>query len=298
MASRHREDPMFDGGRGMIRAAALSLLLAAAAAAPSSAQAQSWRTLTSSRQIWGEEPVEVQVEYGAGTLEIGRAESASLLYRMELRYDEERVTPVAEFDTAARRLELGVRNREHSGHNMKEGSKAEITLSDRVPLDLDLHFGAGEAEMELGGLQIRRFSLETGASKTTVRFGQPNRVRAEEVQLKAGAAELTVIGLGNLRAERISFQGGVGSTTLDFGGSWDANASATVQMGMGSVVLRIPRSLGVRIDRSSFLTSFEADDFVRRDGSYFSENWSGSARQLTVEVEAALGSVEVQWIDG
>ena len=69
-------------------------------------------------------------------------------------------------------------------------------------------------------------------------------------------------------------------------------------MGIGSVVLRIPRSLGVQINRSSFLTSFEADDFQRRDGNYFSDNWDRAANKLTVDIEAALGSIEVDWIDG
>lgn len=280
-------------------AGAAALLLAAAAAplVPTTASAQSLRTLTSSRQLWGTEPVAVEVEYGAGTLEIGPAEGGSLLYRMELRYDQDRVTPVAEFDTASRTLRLGARNHSNSGGFRGEGSNAEITLSDRVPLDLGLHFGAGEAEMDLGGLQIRRLNVETGASETTVRIDRPNRIAAESVELKAGAAELKVIGLGNLRAERFSFQGGVGATTLDFSGAWTRNATARVQLGMGSVVLRVPRSLGVRIDRSSFLSSFEADGFSRRDGSFFSGNWEDADHRLTLEVETALGSVEVEWID-
>jgi hypothetical protein len=262
------------------------------------AQAQSWRTLTSARQLWGSEPVEVDIEYGAGELEINRAPSGGMLYRMEMRYDEDQTTPVAEFDSSARILKLGSRNRHNSGRRVREGSTVDVTLTDRVPLDLALHFGAGEARLELGGLRIRNLDVETGASKTSIRFDSPNPIRAQEVQLKAGAAELTVTGLGNVRAERFSFQGGVGSTTLDFGGAWGGNATAKVQMGMGSVVLRFPRSVGVRITRSSFLTSFEADRMVRRDGSYFSENWEQADHQLTIDLEAALGSIEVVWIDG
>lgn len=282
----------------MTRGAAVVLMVAAAALAGTPAQAQSWRTLTSSRQIWGTEPVAVEVEYGAGTLDIERSESSSLLYRMEMRYDEEHMTPVAEFDSASRRLRLGSEGREQRGGRMHDGSTLEIELSDQVPLDLGLHFGAGEAEMDLGGLRIRNLDIETGASQTTIRIDAPNPIRAESVELQAGAAELRVIGLGNLRAERITFQGGVGSTTLDFSGAWPGSASATVQMGMGEVVLRFPRSLGVQINRSSFLTSFDADDFERRDGSYFSENWNRADRKLTIDVEAALGSVEIEWIDG
>ena len=109
--------------------------------------------------------------------------------------------------------------------------------------------------------------------------------------------ELRVIGLGNLRAERIHFQGGVGSTTLDFSGAWERSATASVQMGVGELVLRFPRSVGVRINRSSFLTSFDADRFEQRDGAYFSDNWQRAAHQLIVDVDAAFGSVVIEWID-
>src|SRR5690606_5443237 len=119
-------------------------------------------------------------------------------------------------------------------------------------------------------------NLETGASETEVRIDEPNPIRAKDVTLKAGAAEFRVEGLGNLRAERITFQGGVGSTTLDFRGAWEQDASARVQMGMGSVVLRFPRSLGVRINRNAVLTSFDAAGFTRRDRSFFSENWDSA----------------------
>ena len=286
---------MSEPRRPFARRGALLLALAGAVAGASAAEAQDWRTMTSARQLWGTQPVEVEVEYGAGELEIGQA-AGGMLYSMELRYDEEQAVPVAEFDSASRRLKLGASSR-RGNRKVREGSTAKIALSDRVPLDLGLHFGAGEATLNLGGLRLQRLDVETGASETTIRIDRPNPIRAREVDLSAGAAELEVIGLGNLRAERIRFQGGVGATTLDFGGAWAADATASVQMGMGSLVLRFPRSLGVRVSRSSFLTSFDAEGMVRRDGSYFSANWDRAEHKLVVDVEAALGSIEIEWID-
>lgn len=280
------------------RAAAATLGIVLAVAAGTPVQAQTWRTLTSSRQLWGTEPISIDVEYGAGELEIERLDSPSLLYRMEMRYDEERMTPVAEFDSAARTLRLGTRGRDGRGGRMHDGSRLDLMLSDQVDMNLGLHFGAGEAELDLGGLRIRNLDVETGASQTIIRVTSPNPVRAETVELQAGAAELRIEGLGNLRAERINFQGGVGSTTLDFSGAWGGDAAARVQMGMGEVVLRFPRSLGVQLTRSSFLTSFEAERFERQGGSYFSDNWNAADRKLTIDVEAALGSIRVEWIDG
>lgn len=276
----------------LVLAALGTVLLAAEPAG-----AQNWRTVTSARQLWGAEPVSVSLEYGAGELRVRPADRA-VLYEMEMRYDERCFIPVTDFDGDRRTLHLGLRTREgrRNNINLKEGSRATVSLTRSVPLDLKLEFGAGEADIDLGGLQLRRVDLSTGASETRVRFGAPNPIRAERVQIQAGAADLEVTGLGNARAGRIEFHGGVGSTTLDFSGQWEQNAEASVQMGVGSVKLRFPRGLGVRINRSSFLTSFDADGMVKRGGSYFSPNWESAARRLEVDVSAAFGSIDVEWV--
>ena len=274
-------------------------VVASAAVVPSAAEAQTWRNLTSSRQLWDTEPMAVQINYGAGELTVAPTESEGLLYRMEMRYDEERVAPVAEFDSASRQLKLGLRKREdRGGRGDFSDARADIHLTDQAPIDLMLRFGAGKATIDLGGLRIERLQIETGASETELKISSANPIRARDVEMKAGAAEFRVEGLGNLRAERIMFQGGVGSTTLDFSGAWERDATARVQMGMGSVVLRFPRSLAVQINRNALLTSFNATGFTRRDGSFYSDNWGTAEQRLTLDLDAAFGSVSVEWIDG
>lgn len=261
------------------------------------AQAQSWRTVTSARQLFEKKPLDVEVQYGAGELTLAPAERP-LLYRMEMRYDEDVMEPVTEYDARRGLLKLGTRGREgrKRGINFKDGSRATITLSREVPLDLHLQFGAGEASLNLGGLALRRLDVSTGASETRIRFDQPNTIPAERVSIEAGAAELEVIGLANTRAARIDFQGGVGATTLDFTGRWNHNATASIQMGVGSVVLRFPRGLGVQLNKSSFLTSFDSPGMVKRGNSFYSSNWEKAAHRLTLDVDAAFGSIEVEWV--
>lgn len=274
-------------------------MVVAAAAVPSAAEAQTWRNLTSSRQLWDTQPLAVQINYGAGELTVAPTVADGLLYRMEMRYDEDRVAPVAEFDTASRQLNLGLRKREdRGGRGDFSDARADIHLTDQAPIDLSLRFGAGKATIDLSGLRIERLHVETGASETQMKVSSANPIRAKNVEMKAGAAEFRVEGLGNLRAERIMFQGGVGSTTLDFSGAWERDATARVQMGMGSVVLRFPRSLAVQINRNALLTSFDAAGFSRRDGAFYSDNWDAAEQRLTLDLDAAFGSVSVEWIDG
>ena len=282
----------------MTGALALAGALAASAASCRAADAQSMRSVTSARQLAGERELDVEVQFGAGRLKVEPG-SASLLYRMELRYDERQFRPVTEYDREGGRLRLGMESndRRRGDRSVNREHRAQIALNPEVPTELELEFGAGEAEVELGGLSLRDVDISTGASETRVSFSRPNRVAARAVRLQAGAAELTVTGLGNARAERIEFEGGIGETTLDFGGEWRQSASASIEMGMGSVTLRLPRGVGVRITKDSFLTSFDAPGMVRRGNAWFSRGYDDARYKLDIDIDAAIGSIEVEWID-
>lgn len=276
---------------------AASLVLAAAlllgAAAP--ARAQEWRTITSARQVQGEQALRVDLTYGAGELRVQPA-AGSLLYRLQMRYDERQYRPLTAYDRATGRLRLGVEGIRRN-QRVRRGGNATVELAPSVPTDLKLEFGAGQANLELGGLSLRSVDLSTGASETQVRWSAPNRVPAGTVRIASGASSIRVRGLGNARAERLQFEGGVGEATLEFDGAWSRGASLDVDMGVGSLTLRFPRSLGVRIEKDSFLASFSPSGMVRRGDAWYTRNWDGAPNKLTVRISAALGSIDVQWID-
>lgn len=274
-----------------------TLVLAAAlllgAAAP--ARGQEWRTLTSARQVQGERALRVDLTYGAGELRVQPA-AGPLLYRLQMRYDERQFRPVTAYDRGAGRLRLGVEGIRRN-QRVQRGGSATVELAPSVPMELKLEFGAGQANLELGGLSLRSVDLSTGASETQVRWSAPNRVPAGTVKIASGASSTRVRGLGNARAERLRFEGGVGEATLEFDGAWGRSASLEVDMGVGSLTLRFPRSLGVRIEKDSFLASFSPAGMVRRGDAWYTRNWDGARDKLTVRISAALGSIDVQWID-
>jgi uncharacterized protein DUF2154 len=277
-------------------ALALAALLAAGAA-----EAQTMRSVTSARQLSGERRLDVEVQYGAGHLRVEPARAGSgLLYRLEMRYDQDHFQPLTTYERESGRLRLGLEGRRRRGGDMRvdREHRAEVTLSPQVAMDLELEFGAGEAEVELGGLALENLQLSTGASETTVRFSEPNRVAARRVAIEAGAAEIRVEKLGNARAERFEFEGGLGEAVLDFSGAWSRSATASVEMGIGSLTLRLPRGLGVRITKDSFLTSFDAPGMTKRGNAWYSRDYEDARHKLDLSIDAAIGSIEIDWIDG
>lgn len=277
------------------RLTGLALALLVGVFGPTAAEAQSWRTVTMSRQTDDEQVMDVRVRYGAGRFSVGPAD-AGILYRMQLRYDEDSFEPVAEFH--GRRLELGT---ESVGHRIrlggdKNGGEMELMLSRDVVMDLEMDFGAVKADIDLGGLRLTRLEIATGASQTRLDISEPNSEEMSRASLDVGVAEFTVLHLGNLNARVIEVDAGIGDITLDFTGEWQRDARVSVDMGLGSLELRFPRGLGVRLEKDTFLTSFDSEGLVKRGDVYYSLDYEEAEHKITVDVDAAFGSIRIVWV--
>jgi hypothetical protein len=283
-----------------IRTAAGLLLPAALLGLPlTTGAAQTWRTVTSARQVHGERELNLELEYGAGRLRVSPGATGEL-YRLEMRYDEDRFSPIRTWDPATGSLRLGIRGREgirvsRESRRSEEPPFLNLALSPDIPLALAMEAGAAEVDIELGGLALRRLRYETGASATRLRFSRPNPVSCELLEMRAGAAEFDVRQIANANCARVRFEGGVGRVVLDFTGTWRGSMEADLDVGFGSLDLRLPRDVGVAVHLSRFLASFDAAGFEKRGDVYYSANWATARQKLTMRVNASIGGVQVAW---
>jgi hypothetical protein len=263
------------------------------------AEAQTMRPFSTFRQLHGETRLNARVEYGSGKLRIQPGDPREL-YRMSLSYDEDRFLPISDFDSPGGTVHLGLKARGEGGVRVVSRTQlsqaALVSLSPRVELDLALSLGAVDADLELGGLRLSDIDVRTGASQAIVRFSRPNTMRCRSATFSAGAAEVSIVGLGNSRCEEIVFEGGVGKVLLDFSGVQSSNARVAVKMAVGGITLRLPRVAGVRITMDKFLSSFEPAGLVRKAGAFVSPNYDRADRKLDIELTTAMGGVEVEWV--
>jgi hypothetical protein len=193
--------------------------------------------------------------------------------------------------------ELGIESRGR-GVNVRgrQSGSLELELARGVPMDLDLEFGAVQAEIDLGGLALTDLSLSTGASESTIDVSEPNTARMRTASFEVGAAEFTARHLGNLNAERIEFDAGVGSISLWLNGRWQRDAQVSIDMGLGSLNLFVPEGLGVRLRKDSFLTALDSEGLIKRGDVYESPDFDDADRKITIDLDAAFGSVSVVWV--
>lgn len=276
----------------------LSLLLAGGGV--EALTAQTWRNDGVTRRRQREESLDVKIEYAVGRFKLVPISGGELLYRLNTRYDEEAFdlySSYRERDNRGRlRIDLEGRG-DFELNSLKdydvEAGSLELHLTDGVPISLAMELGAVEAELELGGLRLTKVDVQIGASDTRIRFSEPNREVAERCSFKVGAAAFEIESLGNSGCRALEFAGGVGAMTLDFSGRWNYDATGEIKVGLGTVEIRIPAEIGVRLERETFLVSLEAPGFTKGDDVWVSRNWAEASHRLELNLSGALGTIRV-----
>ncbi len=261
---------------------------------------QNSQTVTTSQKLEDTDEKRVSIEFSAGRLAI-RPIDEGLLYRLRLRYNKDYFEPVT--DLSGNRLYLGV-ERIRKGfrgifnwNSSGEGNEFDLELTREVPMDLHVNFGAGSAELDLGGLALTGLEFNTGASESRIKVSAPNREQILKAQFNVGAADFQLEQLGNLDAEDIEINAGMGSFEISLDGSWQRDALISIDMGMGSLRLHVPEDLGFQLRKNSVLTSLDGvRNLVKEGNAYYSLNWDEADRNVTVDLDGALGSVTVRLI--
>jgi hypothetical protein len=240
--------------------------------------------------------VEMNVDFGAGYFQLGRAREGQLL-EGTFTSDRDDIEAEASYHRRGERgvLDLSIHSDESSisGHIKNEWT---VGMAPGVPLDIDLELGAAEADLDLSGLSVSRLRLEVGAADCELWWDRRNPVRLTDLEVECGASSVHLEGLGYADFEHLTFEGGLGSFELDFSGDWLHSATADLEVGMGEMELRVPPGIGVRIETDKALASVKVDrHFVRRgDDVYESENYGDAEIKLDCYVEVGMGSLVVK----
>jgi len=264
-------------------------------------QAQSFRTVATSRLVAADESLSVNVEFAAGTLLLAPGDRRSL-YRGELYYDEHKFAPVTTFDEKTGHLDFGLTQANVKSFNLghiESPQRLTLRIAPQVPSRIAVVLGAAEAEIELGGLSLSRADINSGAAKANLSFSRPNRIRCDRLMLKTGAAEFHAVGLGNSRCREVSFAGGVGDVLLDFTGEWNEGSvrQANINLGFGQLTIRLPQGVGVSVDVDRFLASFDRAGLAKVGSDYQSADYSSAKHKLQITIKAVLGDIDIEWVD-
>jgi uncharacterized protein DUF2154 len=189
------------------------------------------------------ESVRVNVNMGAGTLRV--AGGTDKLAAADLEYSAASSKPEMRYSSVAGHGNLTIRQ---PGHEVSGGRyEWSLRLNHEVPLEIEVHFGAGEAHLDLGSLTLRRVEVEMGAGQIDVDLrGTPQQ--SYDVRMQGGVGQATIRLPSSVGVEA-QVTGGIGEINIaglhrdgsryvnDAVGKSKATIHLEVEGGVGSVHL-------------------------------------------------------------
>jgi hypothetical protein len=165
----------------------------------------------------------------------------------------------------------------------------DLTLSTAVPIDLTIEGGASDNNYDLTGIQLTNLSIIQGASDTSLTFNQPNPANMESLSFTTGASSAKIFGLANANFNRMTFSGGAGNYTLDFGGSLSHDAYVEIKAGASNLKIIVPTGMQVQVNNLSSVSVINTEGtWLLKDDSYTTLE---EGYLLTIDLNLTVGNV-------
>jgi len=178
-----------------------------------------------------------------------------------------------------------------------EGGDWDFRFCTAIPVSFDIEHGVGTAEFDLTGLQVKDFTLSSGAGDVVLVVNEPNSTVIDNLTIESGVSRFEGRNLGNANFRRFRFQGGVGASTLDFGGALTAEADVDVEIGVGTVTIVVPSDIGARVTYDEgWMSRFDYDHSLRKtsEHQYTTDNYASARGKLNITIDAGMGSVKIK----
>ena len=159
------------------------------------------------------------------------------------------------------------------------------------PMNLTLHAGAFEADLDLSGLPIHRLEVQDGASDSNIYFNTLNPDVMEQLEYQTGASDINFLGLANANFEDMRLNGGAGNYTLDFSGSLQRDADVTIDVGLSDLRILVPAGVAARVVLDKALVDVNPEGAWTQNGDIFTNPGSGS--QLNITIKMGAGTLEL-----
>lgn len=189
---------------------------------------------------------EIEFDIGAGELYVSKG--TDNLMEGHFSFNVRRWRPDIDYRVYNNQGILSVRQRRRvripAGRSR---NRWEIKLSDSIPLELDVEFGAGEGKLDLRDIKISRLDIQMGAGDLTVNLSG-NRKKSVEVDIDGGVGHATLY-LPSEIGVKVRIDGGIGSVsasgfhkrrgtyTNDRYGETNVYINVDIDAGIGSIDL-------------------------------------------------------------
>jgi hypothetical protein len=225
------------------------VILALAALAAACDEPREVRTETQTVALEGATRVEVALNMNAGELNVRGTDQEALL-EASFEYNRDRDRPVVDYRRFGDKGTLQVRRARRHGISIgRVRNRWDLSLSNAVPVDLDINLGAGQSDLDLRGLKLRRVEIDMGVGEMTLDLQGPHQ-ESFDVKIDGGVGSGKIIlpaevgvrvhvdgGLGSINAHGLTKQGG--AYVNEAYGRSAVTIEVDIDAGIGSLDLRV-----------------------------------------------------------
>lgn len=148
--------------------------------------------------------------------------------------------------------------------------------------------GQGELVVEQPDLDVPHFGGKRNRWDLRVNNEVPMDLRLD---LGAGKGELR---LGGLALRQLDINMGAGELVVDLSGDWKNDLDANIRGGVGSLTVRLPREVGVRVDAKGGLGAIRAPGLERMGDAYVNDAYGKSKVNLRLDVKGGIGEINLE----
>ena len=154
----------------------------------------------------------LNLRIGAGELRVSGG--ASKKVEADLAYNSDQLKPRVDQRTSGSRSEIEIAQPESRGFNFGNTvNEWDVRLNNEVPLDIAAKLGAGEAHLDLAGLNLRGLDVDIGVGEVSVDLrGTPKSSYSVNINGGVGEARVTLPKTVGISA---SAKGGIGEVRVD-----------------------------------------------------------------------------------
>ncbi|HUN64685.1 MAG TPA: LiaF domain-containing protein [Bacteroidota bacterium] len=183
---------------------------------------------------------------------------------------------------------------EFTGFN---SNNLDLKFTEMIPISFEFGLGLGKGDLDLTGLNVKDLKISAGASSVRLAFDKPNKGTIEDLTIESGLSKFEGENLCNANFNRLKFEGGVGSYSLDFGGTLNKEVDANIEVGFGSLVVTVPANIGVKVlPEKNWMSHIDMDRDLSEQESdtYYSPNYRSAQGKINMHIEVGLGSVKIR----
>lgn len=173
----------------------------------------------------------------------------------------------------------------------------DVTLTPSIPLNLDLHGGAGRSQFDLSSLQITGLNVSTGAGETTILL--PKGQYAARYSGGVGQSNLNLPSGADVD---LNVSSGAGEINLDIADG--AVVKARISGGVGQTNIRVAPDAAVRLEARTGIGSISAPrltrmsasggDFWDKGGVWQTANFEGAERKIVIRFDGGVGALNLR----